>query len=925
MPTLLASDAEIEEQVNRLELHYLANLEGDIHFALLSDWMDAPAETMPADERLLEAAIEGIARLNRRHGPAPDAGARFLLLHRRRVWNDSEGKWMGWERKRGKLQELNRLLLGRDDTTFMAVAGWTCRPPVRYVITLDADTRLPRGAAIRLVGTMAHPLNRPVFDARAGRVVEGYAVLQPRITPTMPTDRDTSLFQRLIAGPAGIDPYAAAISDVYQDLFGEGSYTGKGIYDVEAFAAALEGRVPENALLSHDLFEGIFARAGLVTDIELFEEFPTDYEVAAARQHRWARGDWQLLPWIVRGGAGAGAHRSGIPPIDQWKMVDNLRRTLSAPAAWLTLVAGWTLPHRLPLVWTTFVLAAIAIPALLPAFAEVIPRRSGISKRTHIRAVGRSFALAASQIALWLTFMAHQAWLMGDAIGRTLIRVYGTHRRLLEWMTAAQAKSGLSLTLAGAYRRMRGALILAVVAGLLVVLIRPGSWPIAAPFLLLWALSPLVARWVSRPPRLDPTQGLSAPDARLLRSTARRTWRFFEAFVGPGRHVPAARQLPGGPGAGPRPPHVADQHRAVPRGDRSPPVISAGSGRWRPSTGSRRRSRRWAGSSASGATSTTGTRRPTFARWSPATCPPWTAGIWRAISSFSGMPVAGALERPLLDHEAFAGIEDAVLLVREAASALVDDRRTQTVRLGHLDQACEALVTTLRDPPRTAADWVARLGQLAGQADALVDIARTLTAERGDGEDSDVLVWAQATRATIASHRRDLGRLMPWAAHLEAVVAGLPPESREAVSASSALCSSFPTLAALADLCESAVSELTAMLDGGARAGGVRGDRVEHVQELIGQLEGAAVASRALVERLSAVARVTKQLFDAMEFGFLFDSTRKIFSIGYRVTDGSLDPSAYDLLASEARLASFIAIAKGDVARRRTGSTSAAR
>ena len=215
-------------------------------------------------------------------------------------------------------------------------------------------------------------------------------------------------------------------------------------------------------------------------------------------------------------------------------MVDNLRRTLSAPAAWLTLAAGWTLPHRLPLVWTTFVLATIAVPALLPAFAEAIPRRAGISKRTHIRAVGRSFALAASQIALWITFMAHQAWLMGDAIGRTLIRVYGTQRRLLEWMTAAQAKAGLSLTLAGAYRRMRGALILAAVGGLLVVLIRPASWPIAAPFLLVWALSPLIARWVSRPPSVDPTQGLSASDARLLRSTARRTWRFFEAFVGPG-------------------------------------------------------------------------------------------------------------------------------------------------------------------------------------------------------------------------------------------------------------------------------------------------------------------------------------------------------------------------------------------------------
>ena len=909
MPTLLVSDAEIEEQVNRLELHYLANLEGAIHFALLSDWMDAPTETTTADDGLLETAIKGIARLNRRHGPVPAGGARFLLLHRRRVWNASENQWMGWERKRGKLQELNQSLLGRDDTTFMG-SRLDVPSAVRYVITLDADTRLPRGAATRLVGTMAHPLNHPVFDARVGRVVEGYAILQPRVTPTMPTDRDTSLFQRLTAGPAGIDPYATATSDVYQDLFGGGSYTGKGIYDVEAFAEALEGRVPENALLSHDLFEGIFARTGLVSDIELFEEFPTDYEVAAVRQHRWARGDWQLLPWIIQGAARAGAHRSAIPPIDQWKMVDNLRRTLSAPAAWLTLVAGWTLPNRLPLVWTTFVLATIAIPAFLPAFAEVIPRRSGISKRAHIRAAGRSWALAASQVALWITFMAHQAWLMGDAIGRTLIRLYGTHRRLLEWMTAAHAKSGLSLTLAGAYRRMRGTLILAIVAGLSVVLVRPDAWPIAVPFLLLWALSPLIARWVSRPPRVDPTQGLSEPDARLLRSTARRTWRFFEAFVGPGDTY-----LP--PDNFQEDPAPVLAHRTSPTniGLYLGATVAA-------------RDLGWLGMLETvdrvEATLTTMGRlerfRGHFYNWYETTdLRPLEPRYVSTVDSGNlasqllvlGNACRAALERPLFDHEAFAGIEDAVLLVREATNALADDRRTQTVRLGHLDQACEAVLMMLRDPPRTVADWVVRLGQLAGQADALVDIARTLTAERGEGEDSEVLVWAQATRATIASHRRDLERLMPWASHLEAVVAGLHPAAREAAIASSALCSSCPTVAALADLCESAVSELTAMLDGGRRVGSVREERVEHVHEIIGQLEGAAAASRALVERLSAVARVTNQLFDGMEFGFLFHSARKIFSIGYRVTEGSLDPSAYDLLASEARLASFIAIANG--------------
>src|SRR3989454_9766888 len=429
VPTLLTRAAEVEEQIERLEVHYLANSDGDVRFALLSDWTDAPAESVPGDEEILATAREGIARLNLRHGRPTDEGQRFFLFHRRRLWSEGEHVWMGWERKRGKLHELNRLLRGATDTSFLPTGGLApaAPPGIRYVITLDADTRLPRGAVKRLVGTMAHPLNRPRLDPKTGRVVEGYAVLQPRVTPPLP-GREGSFFQRLSSGPSGIDPYAAAVSDVYQDLFGEGSYTGKGIYDVDAFEAALAGRGPENALLSHDLFEGIFARAGLVTDIELFEEFPSRYEVAAARQHRWARGDWQLLPWIIRGTAAAATRRTRIPVIGMWKMIDNLRRTLSAPAAWLTLVAGWTLPHSSPLVGAGVVFGALALPSLVPALTEVIPRRSGISKRTYIRAVGRSFAIGAAQIALGVSCLAHQAWLMADAIARTLVRLCLTRR-----------------------------------------------------------------------------------------------------------------------------------------------------------------------------------------------------------------------------------------------------------------------------------------------------------------------------------------------------------------------------------------------------------------------------------------------------------------------------------------------------------------
>ncbi len=389
VPILLATQAALEEQIERLEIHHLASSEGELYFALLSDWTDAATETVAGDDALLDAAAAGIARLNRRYGPVA-GGERFLLLHRRRVWNKGQKSWIGWERKRGKLHELNRLLRGATDTTFVSVGGRRPAVPtdVRYVITLDADTRMPRDTPRRLVGKMAHPLNRPRFDAGTRRVVEGYGVLQPRVTFSLPIGREGSLFQRIFSS-SGIDPYASAVSDVYQDLCGEGSYTGKGIYDVDAFEAALDGRVLENTLLSHDLFEGTFARAGLVSDIEVVEEFPSRYDLAAERQHRWTRGDWQLLPWILgrRDASAAHASTSAIPLIGRWKMLDNLRRSLLAPVTVAGLVAGWLLPLHAALTWTGFLLVTIAIPALLPVFAAIVPRRARITARSHLRAL----------------------------------------------------------------------------------------------------------------------------------------------------------------------------------------------------------------------------------------------------------------------------------------------------------------------------------------------------------------------------------------------------------------------------------------------------------------------------------------------------------------------------------------------------------
>ena len=522
VPTVLTDPHAIKNHVERLEIHYLANPEGDLRFALLSDWADAPSESLSGDDELLAIAAEGIANLNERHGLAPGGGERFFLFHRRRVWNQCQQAWMGWERKRGKLHELNRLLRGHSDTTFIpagrpslgAISG------VRYVITLDADTRLPRGAAARLVGTMAHPLNRPQFSVRDGRVVGGYSVVQPRITPTLPTDREGSLFQTIFSGPSGMDPYASAISDVYQDLFEEGSYTGKGIYDIDAFEESLAGKVQDNTLLSHDLFEGLFARAALATDIELFEEFPSHYEAAAARQHRWARGDWQLLPWIFGrvGGSPKKNRDYTLPAISKWKMLDNLRRTLSAPAMFLTLMAGWLMSPLSPWMWmwTGFVFLTISIPPLLPCLLGIRLPHSGISRRSHLRSVVSDFSLAASHIGLTVTFLAHQAWLMSDAILRTLGRLTITRKNLLEWVTAAQAKYAVDLNLSGIFRRMAGGVFLAVVALIAVTFGRHQALPVALPLIFLWAASPAIARWISMPPKLTGRRTAFAKRRRKL-------------------------------------------------------------------------------------------------------------------------------------------------------------------------------------------------------------------------------------------------------------------------------------------------------------------------------------------------------------------------------------------------------------------------
>ena len=521
VPVLLSDAADLAQQIERLEVHYLSSIGGAVHYALLSDGPDAAFETTPQDAALFALATEGIAALNARY--PSEGGNRFLLLHRHRQWNAAEGVWMGWERKRGKLVELNRLLRGAADTSFLP--GPPLPQDIRFVITLDADTRLMRDTVRRMVGKLAHPLNRARLDPGLQRVVAGYGILQPRVTPSLPQGQDGSIYQEVFSSPGGIEPYAAATSDVYQDLFDEGSFTGKGIYDVDAFRAALAGRVPENTLLSHDLFEGVFARAGLASDIQVVEDFPARQDVDARRQHRWVRGDWQLLPWLT------GVRRTvgGLPAVGRWKMLDNLRRSLLAPLALATLLTGWLLPQAGA--WTLAVLAMLALPHLLALPFAILPGRAGITSRSHLVALWGDTKAALAQIGLSLVLLADTAWLRLDAVGRSLIRLGLTRRHLLEWMTAARAGGGAVPGLAAQYRARVGGVALGLVCCELAVLGNPASLPIVLPFALLWLAAPEVARRISLPRAPRATAPLSPDEVQTLRLIARRTWRYFETFV----------------------------------------------------------------------------------------------------------------------------------------------------------------------------------------------------------------------------------------------------------------------------------------------------------------------------------------------------------------------------------------------------------
>jgi cyclic beta-1,2-glucan synthetase len=544
IPTLFADVDDVQEALDNLEVQFLANREAHLHFAVLSDFTDAAEETRPGDDAIVTAAVEGVRALNARY--ASDRHDEFYLFHRARKWNPNEQRWMGWERKRGKLGEFNRMLRSGSTSAFAVVEGdLAVLREVRYAITLDADTVLPPDAAPLLVGAIAHPLNRAVYDASRGRVVRGYGILQPRVGVSLPSAH-RSRFAAIHSGHPGVDPYTTAVSDVYQDLYDEGSFTGKGIYDVDAFEMATHGRFPENTLLSHDLIEGSYARAGLATDIEVFDDYPMRYASHVRRKHRWIRGDWQLLRWLGRTVPGPdGPERNRLSWLSRWRLIDNLRRSLVEPAQFLLFVAGWTILPGSPLRWTAIAIVAVAAPWLVSLALAACRPPLDRSWRAYYSALGNDALTSAKQIALAITVLPHQAWLSVDAIARTLWRMSVSHRHLLEWQSASHAERMAHGTVGDSVRAMAPALLLSLVALALVVLRTlspnglpgmPGiapSWSLVLavlPLVALWCASPLVTHAVSAPavPRRRRLPG--AQRLEILRYAAAH-WQFFEQFV----------------------------------------------------------------------------------------------------------------------------------------------------------------------------------------------------------------------------------------------------------------------------------------------------------------------------------------------------------------------------------------------------------
>lgn len=873
VPTLLVSMVQVEKLLEQLEVRFLANRDPNLLFGLLTDFKDAPSQTIPGDDSLIQLAEEGIKGLNMRYDRL--LNDTFFLFHRPRTWNAKDNVWMGYERKRGKLSELNHVLRGNNKDRFSLIVGEpSIYHSVKYIITLDTDTQLPREAAWKLVGLMAHPLNHARYDESKKRVTEGYAIIQPRIAISL-HGATRSGYTHLNENDSGIDPYTRVTSDVYQDVFGEGSFIGKGIYEIDAFEKALNGRFPENRILSHDLLEGTYARCGFASDVQVYEDYPSSYRLDSSRRYRWIRGDWQIATWFLPFVPDANNRfkKNSISSLSRWKFFDNLRRSIMPIVLILLLIAGWTVLN-FPLFWTLTVLGFLFIPSVLTSVWNLAWKPNEVGVSQHITNASHATSKSILQAAFSLACLPYEAFMSIDAILRTVWRIVISGRKLLEWNA-----SGFSVnqreSFFTTYRTMWVAPALSAVILIHLINVSSPVIFIALPLLLVWSLSPAIVNILGRPLTSQKTI-LISKQKLYLRELARKTWLFFENFV-----TEEDNWLP---------PDNLQQYPVPVIAHRSSPTniglsLLANLSAWDfgySTTGqlidkttktfsTLKRLERWSGH---------------FYNWYD------TQNLSvlqpRYISTVDSGNLAGHLftlrqglltipNQPIMDYKFVVGLQDALRLAIHDIPAKENELKLS------LHSFYDAIAMTGFKLPALKShleNILARLKTLTGS----VESSRMTSRE-----------WLHVAERQIEATQHELLSGAPWLFDLP-----IPQKFRD-----HKLVSEIPTLAGLAKMDR----EINPDLDTWHK----QLNSEEEIQWLYHFEQCVHKASKLARERIAAIQSLALQCneFADQEYDFLYDKSHHLLSIGYTVDDHQRDEGFYDLLASEARLGLFVAIAQG--------------
>ncbi len=887
VPTLLNNEARVVELLKRLENHYLSNQEQNLYFALLGAFKDSKSANSEEDLEILLVAERGVEALNLRY--ARDRAPVFYFYHRQSVYNKNDHYWAGWERKRGALMEFNDLLLGSSETSFSDYLNNAIPiSKIKYIITLDADTILPLGMAKRMIGAMAHPLNTPLIDPDKGIVVDGYGLMQPRISFDVESS-NRSLFSRILTGQEGMDPYASAISNVYQDLFGEGVFTGKGIYDLQVFNEVLKNVIPENAVLSHDLLEGSYVRAALVSDLELVDAYPTKYNAYMARLYRWVRGDWQLLPWLGKTIANKNQQtiHNAISMLSKWKIIDNLRRSLTAPSIMVLLIAGLSILPGNPLVWIGYGLAAMALPLFIHIFSEVFINPPALNwVKRYVRGF---FGIKSSlfQLIMSIVFLPYQSVMAVGAICTTLYRVLFSKKKMLEWVTSDDSERLLSNTLISYIQSMGPSLSLGLIMVLLSYLSKLEDMVLAILLAGIWLTSPVIAYFISKN-REEKDEQLK-PEAYLeLRKIMRRTWRYFEEFANeknswlapdnfqeePNRGI-AYRTSPTNIGLGLLATLTARDMGyigTVKMIDLLGKTIST-----------IENMEKWHGHLYNWYdTRSCETLRPRYISTVD-------SGNFVGYLTTLEQGLRGFFQQTVVDPAYVRGIEDTL------ANAASDASVMSITDIGMNKAAFEGKISLDA--------WLAELNQVLNNP-----VLLSLKDKQ----------WHGKTLRLVQSLKSDVLNFAPWLEQMNQMPGVLMDESLRLCTQE--LLDLLLENGKIIDLPEKNAQILTQIEkirqihnDSDIKDAESEISATVWLDNLEETVKSAQEFVQGFMDKLETIIDKVNQMSMATNFQVLFDNKRQLFSIGFSIEDNRMSNSYYDLLASEARQTSYIAIARGEV------------